>query len=63
MYRKVHSPFGECFFNFLGEHDFGADFRESHIGNLVAGSLDDFELYLMSVFAQQCADVMSLPKR
>ena len=47
MNGEVDPIFRQRFLNFLGEHALGADLGESDIGDLVAGSLDDFDFDLV----------------
>ena len=63
MHREIDPPFGQCFFNLLGEHALGADLGERNISNLVAGGLDDLQLDFVSTLAQQRGDVVRLPER
>jgi hypothetical protein len=63
VHCKVDAPVRQCLFNFFGEHALGSNFGERHIGDLVAGGLDDFNLDLMAMFTQKSADVVGLPKR
>jgi hypothetical protein len=58
---EVDAAFGERFFNFLGEHAFGADLREGYFLQAVAGCLDDFDFDLMALSAQERSNVVGLP--
>ena len=45
---QVDAAFRQGVFDFLGEHALGADLGQRHVGDLVAGSLDDFQLDLVT---------------
>ena len=62
MHRQIYATRGQGFFNFLGEHALGADLGESHLCNLVAGSLDDPDFHFVAALTQQVGDVICLPK-
>ena len=43
MHRQVDRPRQQRLFDFLGEQSLAADLRQRHVGDLVAGGLDDFD--------------------
>jgi hypothetical protein len=63
MHCQINAARGQCFFNFFGEHSFGANFGEGNVGDFVAGGLDDFNFNFVATLAKQTADVIGLPKR
>ena len=62
MHGEINSPGGQGFFNLFGEHPLGANHRERNISNLVAGSMDDFNLNFVPARAQQCGNMVGLPE-
>ena len=63
MHRKIHLVSGQRLFYLFGEHSFGADLGERHLGDFVASSFDDFNFYGMSLRLQQGRHMIGLPER
>ena len=63
MHGQIDASGSERLLDFLREHALGADLRERDIGNLVAGGVNDLDLDFMTPFAQECGNVVGLPKR
>ena len=60
VHRQVDAALEQRFFNFLGEQALGADLRQRHVGDLVAGGFDDFDARWLAqarpaAAATQCA--------
>ena len=62
MHGEIDAASGERFLDFLGEHALGADHGESHVGDLVAGGVDDFDFNFVAARAQERGNVVGLPK-
>ena len=62
VHGEVDTVFDQGFFDFLGEHALGADFRQRHVGDFIAGGLDDLEFHGVALRAKQIGDVMGLPE-
>ncbi len=62
VHGEVNPVFDQGFFDFLGEHALGADFRQRHVGDFIARSLDDLEFHGVALSAQQVGDVVGLPE-
>ena len=62
VHGDVDATLGQRIFNLLGEHALGADLRQSDVGDLVAGGLDDLDFDFVSALAQQRRDVVGLPE-
>jgi len=63
VHRQIDAPIEQRLFNLFREQPFRADLRQWHVGNLVAGSLDDFNACFMPALGQTCANPLGLPKR
>jgi len=59
---KIDPTLGQCLLNFLGEHSLRADLRERYIDDLVAGSVNDFDLDFMPLRTQERSNVIRLPE-
>ncbi len=62
MHGQINASRSQCLFNFFGEHPLGADHGERDIGNLVAGSVDNFDFHFVPSRTQQRRDVVRLPE-
>src|SRR6266704_2635060 len=60
---QIDAAVSEGFFNLFGEHSFCADFGEGDVGDLVTSGVDNFDFYLMPIFAETSGDVIGLPER
>ena len=63
MNCQINSVFSQRFLNFLDEHAFRSDFGEGHIGDFVAGGVDDLDFSFVPTFSQATCDVVGLPER
>src|SRR5579872_137712 len=63
MHSQIDPPGSKGFFNFFGEHPFGADHRERDVGNLVASGVYDLDLDFVSAPTQQRRNMVGLPER
>jgi hypothetical protein len=61
MDSKVDSALSQRFFNLLREHSFGADLRKRDLLQPVPSRLDDLNLDLVALSAQQPANMVRLP--
>jgi hypothetical protein len=52
----------ERLFDFLGEEAFGAYLRQGHVGDFIAGGLDDFDAGGVAFGLQLGGDVVGLPE-
>ena len=63
MHRQIDAPIEQRLFNLFREQSFRADLRQGHVGNLVAGSPDDFNTCFLAALSETCANPLGLPKR
>jgi hypothetical protein len=67
MHSEIDAASGEGFFdlfrkNSLAQSTLGANHGEGNIGDLVAGSVDDFDFHFVSTSTQQRGNVVGLPE-
>ena len=62
VHREIGAPVEQRFFDLLGEEALGADLGQRHVGDLVAGGLDDFDAALVAGGGELRGDPAGLPQ-
>ena len=62
MDSKINSIFGKSFLDLFDEHAFRSDFGEGHVGDFVAGGVDDLDCSLVTALAKEFSNVVCLPE-
>ena len=59
---EINSAIRERFLDLFDEHALRSDFGEGHIGDFVAGSVDDLDFDLVIAVAKEFSNVVCLPE-
>ena len=59
---EINSIFGKGFFDLFDEHAFRSNFGEGHLGDFVAGGVDDLDFDLVTALAKELGNMVCLPE-
>ena len=61
VHGQIDMPGRQSLLDLLGEHTLGSHLGQGHVGDLVAGSLDDFDFHSVPLLAKQRGHMVGLP--
>ena len=59
---EINSIFGKRFLDLFDEHAFRSNFGEGHVGDFVAGGVDDLDCRVVTAMAKQPGNMICLPE-